>query len=175
MSKLFTLLFIIILAFASTGGYVYLNQQITSGEKKIAEGEKQLANGQRMLREGKAKLANGKQRLARARGTYRQVNSFLPFLNVVSKLPVSNIVMQEANKQISEGAALIARGEVAVRNGEQRLAAGKLELLRAKERLHSANEVRIACGVGAIFFIALALLLGFYWRQSLARIFVRPH
>ena len=69
----------------------------------------------------------------------------------------------------------IAEGEVVISSGVKRLEAGKIEPSRGSEQLRLAKGVRIACALGAAFSAALSIILGFYWRRSIARVFVRTN
>ena len=79
---------------------------------------------------------------------------------------------KEAREQIAKGDKQVAKGEGQVTEGERRLEAGELELRRGREQLRLAKGARVACAVGAAFFAALSIVLGFCWRRSLARIFM---
>ncbi len=166
MAKMLTLLFTILLALLSLTGYLFLTEAITAGGQKIASGQSQLENGEQMLEEGKAKLASGKRKLSHATQVYNQVNN-IPFMSIAHRLPVSGMIFKDATKQISKGGVLVAKGEANVKIGEERLQAGKLKLSRGQERLSQANRIRIFCAFAAIFFAALSMVLGFYWRRSL--------
>ena len=169
MGKKFTLLFIILLALASLITYVILTQKITAGDQQIADGKKQLEKGQQMLAEGKAKLAGGKQDLSKVKKVSNPMRS-LPLMGMaIVNFPVTGIVYLEAKRQISEGDKLVEQGQASVQAGEKRLEAGKLALKRGKQRLNLANNIRIACAFGVVFFVSLAIFLGWYWRRSLIR------
>lgn len=172
MGKLSLLICLIAMAIASMTAYIVLSDKIASGQQKIDEGQAQWDKGQKMLNAGKAKLAAGKRKFASAARAYRGVKS-IPLMGIVDKLPVTNLVFQEANKQIAEGGRMIAKGEMHVRAGEARLAAGKLELEKGKQRLGDFNKVRVACKYMAIFFAILSITVGVYWRRSLISIFKR--
>jgi len=175
MGKLFTLLFILLLAIASLTGYLFLTQKISRGEQQIAEGRIQLEKGKKMLAAGKAKLHGGKQRLSRAKKTYNQVN-LLTVVGMATLMPIPGLIINEATKnvgkgQIAEGERLIAGGAAKIKSGERRLKAGELQLNQGVEQIVLANKIRIACGIAAIIFGLLWLVLAFCWRCSLLTIF----
>lgn len=170
MGRMFALLFIILLALSFMFAYLFLTKNFTAGEQQLIDGQRQLEKGQKMLAEGKAKLESGKQKMSRAKEEYRNVNN-IPFMVIINKLPIIGMVIGDATKQIAEGDKLIAKGAVNVKMGEKRLEEARSQLSQGKGRLGLVNSMRIVCVVGAFFFLTLFILLGFYWRQSLARIF----
>ena len=171
MGKLLTLLFILLLAVGSMGGYLYVTDEIIAGKQKIAAGQKELEQGQQMLTKGKVKLASGKQQLSKGKDVYNgmKVVSVLG----VATLPVSWVVLSATNSKLSEGDQMVAKGNEKVQAGEKQLNEGKLQLHRGIERLNQANWIRIACATGAIFFTSLLIVLGFCWRRSLSTILRR--
>ncbi len=170
MVKVLALLFIIILAVASLAGYLYLDSKITSGKEQIATGQIQLEKGQATLEEGKARLEAGKQELSAGKEEYERAedNLLLVFADKVFK---GGKNFREAREQISDGDRQVAKGEDKVVSGEKRIDAGELKLQRGREQLGLARDLRIACGIGAVLFTVLSIMLGFWWRRSLARIF----
>lgn len=72
MSKVLTLLLIILLALASVAGDLFLTEKITAGERQIADGQRQLEKGQTALDKGKAKLESGERELSEAKKEYEQ-------------------------------------------------------------------------------------------------------
>jgi hypothetical protein len=166
MKRLFALVFVIILALGSLTGYIVLTEKITAGREKIANGQKQLEEGQQLLEQGKAKLANGKQKLSGAKNVYNGINT-VAFFGLASKLPISGEFFKVAKKQINDGSSLVAKGNAKVQAGEKQLEEGKQELDRGMKRLTRANLIRMACGTSTIFFVGLAIVLGFCWRRTL--------
>jgi hypothetical protein len=78
----------------------------------------------------------------------------------------------QGDKQVAQGDKRVAKGEGQVTEGERRLEAGELELRRGREQLRLAKGARVACAVGAAFFASLSIGLGFWWRRSLAGLFM---
>ncbi|EKD73547.1 MAG: hypothetical protein ACD_45C00287G0006 [uncultured bacterium] len=173
MEKIATLLILILLAFASLGSYLFLTKEIIVGNLKIADGQRQLEQGEQMLAKGKAKLAGGEQKLSGAKSTYNKMQA-APLV-LVSVLPVTGVLAVASEKiassKIAEGKQLAAKGEEKIKVGEKQLETGRLQLHVGMERLRHANEIRIACALGAIFFAFLSIVLGFYWRQSVFKFF----
>lgn len=166
MGKMLALLFIFLLTIGSVAGYIFLTEKINAGVLKIASGEGQLKQGEQMLARGKAKLAHGKRELSETKNVYNGIKT-IPFVWIASKLPITGEVFTSANHEIAEGSQQVVKGVEKIKNGEKLLAAGRLELSRGVERLNQVNKIRIACAVSAIFFAALLMVLGFYWRRSL--------
>src|ERR687885_403134 len=178
MGKVLALLLIILLALASGAGYLFLTEKITAGERQIADGQRQLEQGQSALEEGKAKLEAGKAKLEAgkrelAEGTkeYKQAKDN-PFLVLADQLLQGGKGFKEAREQIAQGDKQVAQGDKQVADGERRLDAGELALRRGREQLRLAKGARVACAVGAAFFAALSIGLGFWWRRSLAGLFM---
>lgn len=172
MGKIITLIFIILLAAASATGYFYLNDKIQGGEKKIAEGQKQIKDGEQMLKAGKAKLAAGKQRLSKGKQQYHAASS-IPFDQLSQALPEGTVLFQvakskvaEGGKQIASGEKQVAAGEKKIRAGEARLKEGKQQLSAGVAKLEQAKQYRFMCGIAALFFTFLTLLLIISWRRS---------
>jgi len=170
MGKVLALLLMILLALASVAGYLFLTEKIIAGERQIAEGQRRLEKGHPALEEGKAKLEAGKRELSEGKKDYEQAKDN-PFLVLADKLLKGGKGFKDANEQIAEGEEQVAKGEGKVNVGENRLDAGELELRRGKEQLDLAKGARVACALGAALFATLSIVLGFYWRRSLARIF----
>ena len=61
MIKVFTLLFLFLVAVASVGGYMFLDVKINTGEEKISDGQIKVDKGQPVLDKGNARLEAGKQ------------------------------------------------------------------------------------------------------------------
>jgi hypothetical protein len=169
IGKVLALLLFIFLAFALMTGYLFLTGKIVSGEQQITDGQAQLEKGEKTLAQGKAKLASGKRTLSQVKTAYRGVK-VLPVVGIVA-LPVTGVVLGVASNNISEGDKQVARGEASVKMGEGRVEAGKMALNQGKGRLVLANKIRLGCVLGAIFFAALVLVLGFYWWRSLITLF----
>lgn len=171
MIKLFALLFSILLAVASVGGYLYLDAKIAAGEGKITEGQKEVDKGQPALDKGKAKLEAGKIELAEGKAKYEKAHDNL-FMVFADKLFNRGKGFEDGRSKIAEGDRQVAEGEAKISAGEKRLAAGELELSLGKEQLKLAKGVRIACALGAIFFGVFSVVLATLWRRSLAKIFL---
>ena len=171
MGKVLALLLIILLALASGAGYLFLTEQITAGERQIAAGQRQLETGQGALEEGKAKLEAGKRELSAGKKEYEQAKDN-QFLVLADKLLKGGMGFEEARKQIAEGDKQVAEGGGKVNVGERRLEAGELEVRRGREQLRLAKGARVACALGAALFAALSIVLGFWWRRALARLFL---
>jgi len=171
MGKVLALLLIIILALVSVACYLFLTEKIIVGERQIADGQRQLDKEQSELKEGKAKLEAGKRESSEGKKDYEQAKDNL-FLVLADKLLKGGKGFKEDRAQIAEGNKQIAKGEDKVNVGERRLDAGKLELRRGREQLRLAKGARVACAIGAAFFASVSIVLGFRWRQSLARIFM---
>lgn len=170
MIKVFALLFSVLLAVASVGGYVYLDAKIIDGEGRISDGQKEVDKGQPALDKGKAKLEAGKIELAEGKAKYEKAHDNL-FMVFMDKLFNSGKGFEDGRKQIADGDKQVAQGEAKISAGEKRLAAGELELSKGKERLKIAKDVRIACALGVIIFGVLSMLLAILWRRSLDRVF----
>ena len=171
MGKVLALLLIILLALASVAGYLFLTEKITAGERQIADGQRQLEKGQFALEEGKAKLEAGKRKLAEGKKEYEQTKDNL-FLVLADKLLKGGKGFKEARERITKGDKQVAKGGDKVNIGERRLDTSELGLRRGREQFRLAQDARVACALGAAFFASLAIVLGFCWRRSLARIFM---
>jgi hypothetical protein len=171
MGKMLTLLLLMLLALASVAGSLVLTEKITAGERQIAEGQRQLKKGQVALEEGKAKLEAGKRELSAGKREYEQAKDNL-FWVLADKLLKGGQGFKEARERITEGEKQVAKGGGKVNVGERRVDTGELELRRGREQLKLAKGARVACVFGAAFFASLSLVLGFWWRRSLARIFM---
>lgn len=174
MGKMIALLLLILLAFGSMAGYLVLTSKINAGQKQLTDGQRQLEEGDSALKEGKAKLEAGKQELSEGKKEYEQAKDN-PLLVLADKVFKGGKDFENARDQIAEGDKQVAEGEVAVSSGEKRLEAGKIELSRGKEQLKLAKGARIACAIGAVVFASLSIVLGFYWRRSIARVFSRKN
>ena len=170
MIKVFALLFSVLLAVASVGGYVFLDAKIIAGEGQISDGQKEVDKGQPALDKGKAKLEAGKIELAEGKAKYENAHDNL-FMVFMDKLFNRGKGFEDGRKQIAEGDKQVAQGEAKISAGEKRLAAGELELYWGKEQLKMAKGVRIACALGAIIFGVLSIVLAILWRRSLALVF----
>ena len=168
MGKLLTLLFTILLAVASVAGYLFLDGKINAGKMLIADGQQQLDKGQIKLEEGKAKLEAGKQELSEGKQEYAQAEDNV-FLVLGDFLFKGGRSFKEAREQIAAGDKQVAQGESKVDAGEKRLDAGELKLQSGVEQLGFARGLRAVCTISAFIFAALSLVLGFWWRRSLAK------
>jgi len=171
MGKVVALLLIILLALVSVAGFLFLTEQIAAGERQLADGQRQLEKGQSVLDEGKAKLETGMREVSEGKKEYKQAKDD-PFLVLADKLLKGGKGFEDARERIVEGDKQVAKGEGEVNVGERRLDAAELELRRGKEQLILTKGARVACALGAVFFASLSIVLGFWWRRSLARIFV---
>ncbi|MFH1995098.1 MAG: hypothetical protein ABIJ24_05355 [Nitrospinota bacterium] len=171
MGKILTLLFIILLAFASVDGYLFLSEKISAGERQIADGQRQLEEGRAALKEGKAKLEDGKQELSGGKKKYEQAKG-KPLLVLADRVLKGGKGFKEAEGKIAEGDKKVAEGEGRVYTGEKQIAAGELKLRIGMEKLRVAKVARFACALATAFFTLLSIVLGFRWRRSLARIFM---
>ena len=170
MIKVFALLFSVLLAVASVGGYMFLDAKIIAGEGQISDGQKEVDKGQPALDKGKAKLEAGKIELAEGKAEYEKAHDNL-LMVFMDKLFNRGKGFEDGRKQIAEGDKQVAQGEAKISAGEKRLAAGELELYWGKEQLKMAKGVRIACALGAIIFGGLSIVLAILWRRSLALAF----
>jgi hypothetical protein len=170
MAKMLTLLFTILLAIASVAGYVFLDGKISAGKVLIADGQVQLDKGQVKLEEGKGKLEAGKQELSDGKVEYAQAEDNV-FLVLGDFLFKGGKGFREAREQIAAGDKQVAQGENKIEAGEKRLDAGELQLKQGVEQLGFAKGLRAVCTLGAFIFTALALVLGLWWRRSLAKTF----
>jgi hypothetical protein len=172
MGKVLILILLLLLDFGSISGYVYINKKIIVGEMKIVEGKIQLMRGERMLAKGKARLNEGQRKLSHVKKAHNTVQS-IPFIRTANKLPVIGTPSKIVRNKIAEGNTLVAKGKDRITSGEAQLKAGKLELQSGIERLKQANAMRTFCLIGGICFTSLLIVLGFYWRRSLIKIFRR--
>ena len=170
MGKVIALLLIILLALTLVAGYLGLTEKIIAGEGQMAEGQRQFDRGQPALEEGKAELKAGKRELSAGEKEYKHARHNL-FLVLADKLLEGGKGFREARKRIVEGDKQVAKGEGEVSAGEKRLDAGGRELCQGREQLRLAKGIRVACAFGAAFLASLAIVLGFRWRRSLARVF----
>jgi hypothetical protein len=170
MIKIFALMFSVLLALASLGGYVFLDAKIIDGEARISDGQKEFDKGQPALDKGKAKLEAGKIELAEGKAKYENAHDNL-FMVLIDKSFNRGKGFEDGRKQIAEGDKQVALGEAKISDGEKRLAAGGLELNQGKERVKIAKGLRLACVLGVLIFSILSIALSIRWRRSLARIF----
>jgi uncharacterized phage infection (PIP) family protein YhgE len=174
MGKAIALLVFILWALASMAGYIYLTGKITAGERQIAEGQEKFDKGQIALKKGIARLEAGKQELAEGKKEYKHAKDNRALV-IMDKWFKGGKGFRDAETKIAEGDKQVAKGEDKVNAGERRLDAGELELGQGREQLGLAKGARIACAIGAAFFSSLSIVLGFWWRRSLARIFKHTH
>jgi uncharacterized phage infection (PIP) family protein YhgE len=167
MKKILILFCITLLMLTSFGSYYILSEKIIAGNLKIAEGQKQLAEGEKLLAQGKARYSAGKQKLSSAKQADKGFR-LLPIVGVVA-LPIGVGAELVAHQKIADGSRKLAAGKQKIRAGEKQLAEGKFELGQGQEKLNFANKVRIACGIGALFFAFLLIGLGGYWARTLIK------
>ena len=170
MGKVIALLVCILWALACMAGYIYLTGKITAGERQIAEGQGKYERGQTALKKGIAKLEAGKQELAEGKKEYKHAKDNR-ILVILDKWFKGGKGFREAENKIAEGDKQVAKGEDKIDAGERRLDAGGLELSEGRDQLSLAKGARVACAIGAALFTSLAIVLGFWWRRSLARTF----
>ncbi len=166
MLKLLTLLLTILLALASAGGYLVINEKIHAGEISIAEGQNIIAFESPSLEEGKNDLANGRHLLSEGKKEYEHAHDN-PFIVFADTWFNSGKGFAEGRKKIAEGEDKVAKGEDKVNAGEIRLDKGNLALERGMGKLQQGKIVRDVCAFGATLFTLLSIVLGFFWRRSL--------
>lgn len=168
MIKVIALLFIILLAIASLVGYLLLNEQINAGERIIAEGQNSIEKERPSFEEGKAELADGKRKLSEGKKEYEEAHDN-PFLVLADKLFNGGKGFAEGRKKIAEGEEKVVQGQDKVNVGEKQLDTGTLKVRQGMKRLKMSKEARDACAVGAVIFTPLSIVLGFFWRRSVAK------
>jgi len=168
MIKVFALMFSVLLAAASVGGYMFLDAKIIAGEERISDGQKEVDKGQPALDKGKAKLEAGKIELAEGKAKYEKAHDNL-FMVVIDKLFNRGQGFEDGRKQIAEGDKQIAQGEAKISAGEKRLAAGELELYWERSSCRWPRACAMPSRWGAIIFGILSIVLAILWRRSLAR------
>lgn len=167
MGRALTLLFTILLALASVGGYLVLSEKIADGERRIAEGESRLEEGRAALEKGQAKLKAGKRAMAAAKEAVETIED-IPFVRKLDEL-LGGPGSAEIDRRIAEGDEQVASGEDRMATGRQRITAGERELRRGKQRLQTAERIRVAFALGAALFALLSIALGVRWWRSRAR------
>lgn len=166
MFKLITLLLTILLAIASTGGYLYLDKSIRDGRGYLAEGQHNIDTEGPSLAAGKVELAQGKQLLADGKKEYASAHE--NFLLVwADKLFNGGKGFADGRDKIAAGEVKVAEGQERVDTGQIQLDRGKLQMSQGRERLEQGLDARDACAIGATVFTALAILLGFFWRRPI--------
>jgi hypothetical protein len=166
MSKEFILLLVITLALASAAGYLYLSGEIASGEKQIADGQRLLEEGRLVLAKGKAALEAGKRELSDGKEKYARAKDN-PILVSADKLLKGGNGFRGAKEQIAEGDRRVVGGEGTVAVWEKKLDDSGRELSRGTRQIRLAKGVRVAGALVAAILVALAIALGFRWRQAL--------
>jgi hypothetical protein len=166
MFKLITLLFIILLAITSAGGYLFVNEKIRDGRSYLAEGQHNIDTEGPSLVTGKAELAQGKQLLANGKQEYARAHDN-PLLVWADKLFNGGKGFAEGREKIAAGEAKVAEGQDRVDVGQIRLDKGNTEMSQGRERLKLGLDIRDACAIGMIVFTTLAILLGVFWRRSI--------
>ena len=174
MGKPIVLLLMVLLAVTSAAGYWFLTEAITAGEAQIAGARARLEEGQIVLDQGKEKLAAGKREASEGKKEYERAKDNV-FLVLMDQLLKGGRGFKGAREQIAKGDKRIAKGEEKVTAGEQRLDVGEENLRRGLEELNLARGARIVCAVAALLFGLISVVLGFRWRQSLARVFARDN
>lgn len=167
IAKALTLLFSVLLALASVGGYRALSEKIADAERRIAEGERRLDEGRAALEKGQADLEAGKRAMVAAKEAVETIED-IPFAEEVDEL-LGGWGAAEIDRRIAEGDEQIASGEDRMASGRQRIAAGERALRRGKERLQTAERIRIAFALGAALFALLSIALGVRWWRSRTR------
>lgn len=167
MIKAITLLLTIFLAIASVGGYLILSGIISDGEKSLAEGQRKIDTEGPSLEVGKADLAQGKQMLADGKKEYARAHDN-PFLVWADKVFNDGKGFAEGRKKIAAGEAKVAEGQERVDVGEIRLEKGNLAMHQGREQMKQGLNARDICAFAAILFIALSIVLGLFWRRSIA-------
>lgn len=169
MGKCFTLLLLIALTSASLYGYLYLNNEIKNGEKKLAAGQKELEKGQKMLKAGKARLADGKKQLAHGKQKYHTAKA-IPLGLFAHVLPEATPVFNKMQSDIAEGGRKIAQGEQQIAAGEKKIkwgeaqvAAGKKQWMAGKEKLAQAKQIRFILEICTGSFGFLTFIFIIYW------------
>lgn len=168
MIRTLAFLSLILLALASAVGYLFLNRKIAAGERYIAEGQNLIVREGPSLAAGKVELATGKQQLSDGKKEYEHAhdNSLLVFADTLFN---DGKGFAEGRKKIAEGEQKVAQGENKVAVGEQRLDKGNEALRSGMEQLQQGKLARDGCAIGAVTFTILAIVLGYFWRRSLAR------
>ena len=172
MIKTIVISFVILLALASSAGYLYLNGRIIAGEKLIADGRIRIAEETANLVDGKARLEAGKLKMAAGAKRYEEAHNNM-FLRLADKVLKGGKGFRDARGRMADGDERVARGEEKVSVGEDRLEAGTLKLQEGIKLVGQAKSARVACAIGAAFCIALAAVLAYFWRWSLARTLLR--
>lgn len=168
MIRTLAFLSLILLALASAVGYLFLNRKIADGERYIAEGQNFITQESPSLATGKVELATGKQQLSDGKKEYERAHDN-PFLVFADTLFNGGKGFEEGRKRIAEGEQQVARGENKVADGEKRLDKGNEALRSGMEKLRQGKLARDVCAIGAVTFTLLAIVLGYFWRRSLAR------
>jgi uncharacterized phage infection (PIP) family protein YhgE len=168
MGKVIALLFTILLAIASLVGYLVLNEKINAGERFIAEGQNNIEQQRPSFEAGKVDLADGKQKLSAGKKEYEEAHDN-PFLVWADKWFNGGKGFAEGRKKIAEGEEKVAQGQDKVDVGKKQLDTGTLKVHQGMEKLKMAKEVRDACALGTVIFTLLSIVLGFFWRRSVAK------
>ena len=153
MGRLLALFLTVLLALASAGGYVFLDQKIADAEGRIAAGQGLLAKGRKDLAAGKARLEAGKKDVARSKRLFGLADEESDLRRA------GDLIGTRGDRQVAEGEKQVAAGE-------GRLRAGEWSIRRGSQQLEYAKLGRLACAVGAGLFGSLALVVGFPRRRS---------
>ena|SRR3990167_12389 len=163
MLKKIILIFSLLLAIASFGGYFFLNEKITDGERQLAEGQQKYDRGAKMLRAGESRLSSGKKELSNAKTVYNVTAA--PASLITDRIPVVDKLFSSADRKLKEGDQAIASGEKQVKEGRAKLAAGKIALEEGRKKLAMAKQIRTVCLYSGVFFGCLFILL-LFWRRN---------
>ena len=168
MGKVFSLLCVILLAISSLLGYLILNENIKAGEKTIAAGQNNIEQQRPSFEAGKVDLADGKQKLSAGKKEYEEAHDN-PFLVLADKWFNGGKGFAEGRKKIAEGEQKVAQGQDKVDVGAKQLDTGTLKVRQGMEKLKMAKYARDACALGTFIFTTLSVVLGFFWRRSVAK------
>lgn len=168
MLKLITLLLTILLAIASAGGYLFLNENIRDGRGLLTEGQHNIDTESPSLVAGKTDLAQGKKLLEDGKKEYARAHDN-PLLVWADKLFNGGKGFADGREKIAAGEVKVAEGQDRVDSGQIQLDKGKQEMSQGREKLEQALDIRDACAIGAVVLIPLSLVLGFLWRRALAQ------
>lgn len=175
MGKILALLFIMLITGTSVYTYLYLNQKIVVGERKLNAGQTAYQRGQQALQAGRAKYAAGQRELARGKQKYNNARAMtLPMQALSAFVPETQMLVGHVQNQIAVGGQKIRSGErqlaggaKQIQAGQQKLAAGRAQLESGKKELTKAKETRRGIGMVTLVFLLLSVLLIFSWKNTL--------
>lgn len=168
MGKVAALVFIVLLALTSVGGFLLLSKKIAAGERRIAAGGERIDRGQTRLEAGKVKLAGGRQKLSAGKKKYETAHHD-PALLISDTLLQGGAGFKKARRQIAVGEWRIDKGQGKIEAEERRLDTGEQKLSLGKDELKLGKAIRLAFGFGALFLAALSIFLGLRWGRALSR------